>query len=200
MHIARSARTCAIASLTLSALALAACSHDDSAADDSSTPAAQTTPQRAPAGTAATATDAPLDLCTLMPVDTVSRILQSSIGKSVTVATPHTGGMCSYQDVAAGVPKVQVLIDFTRHDTPAAAATALHAAWQQSADLGVRIVDIPSVGSGAFGSSDAPESFGVKTERGTFMGQVNVKVDGSTPEALRPAAVELAKATLARLP
>jgi hypothetical protein len=135
-----------------------------------------------------------------MPVDTVSRILQSSIGKSVTVGTPHTGGMCTYQDVATGVPNVQVLIDFTRHDTPAAAAAALHNAWQQVTDLGVRIVDIPNLGAGAFGSSDAPESFGVKTERDVFMGQVNLKVDGSTPEALRPAAVELAKTTLARLP
>lgn len=201
MHISAPARS--IAYLALSALALVACSHDDTPGDAAGAPAPTTTQQAqppAPSTTSAAASDAPLELCTLMPVDTVSRILQASIGKSVSVATPHTGGMCAYQDVATGVPKVQVLIDFTRHDTPAAAATALHSAWQQGTDLGVRIVDIPNLGAGAFGSSDSPESFGVKTERGVFMGQVNVKVDGSTPEALRPAAVELAKATLARLP
>lgn len=200
MHISRSARLRAIASLTLSALALAACSHDDPRDDSRDTPPPASNAAPAVVSRAPSPSDAPLDLCTVMPLDTVSRILQSSIGKGVTVATPHTGGMCAYQDVATGVPKVQVLIDFARHDSPAAAATALHSAWQQATDLGVRIVDIPNVGAGAFGSSEAPESFGVKTQRDAFMGQVNLKVDGSTPEALRPGAVELAKTTLARLP
>lgn len=175
----------------------AACSRTDTpavaqSASTASAPAASTP--------AAVGPDAPLNLCTVMPVDVVSRVLQSHVGKSVPVATPHVGGMCNYKDVDKGVPAVQVLVDFTRHDKASDAATAYRNVRAQAASMGPAPTDIPGIGDEAFGSGGAVEDYGVKTHSGPYMGQVNVHADGASAEAARAAAIELAQLTLARLP
>lgn len=180
--------------------AAAACSRPDTsaAAQSASTPSAATP---APAASVASrAPDAPLNLCAVMPVDAVSHVLQAQLGKSVSIATPHVGGMCEYKDVDRGVPGVEVLVDFTRHATAADAAQSYQNVHTQSAGTGLAIADVQGVGDQAYGSADSPESYGVKTHRGPFMGQVNVRATDVSSDALRPAATELAKLTLTRLP
>jgi len=162
--------------------------------------AASTTSATTPSTAASTSSDAPLDLCAVMPVGVVSGILQSRIGKSVSIATPHTGGMCDYKDVDKGVPGVEVLIDFTAHQSPADAATAYQSAHTQAGSMGLPVADIPDVGDEAFGSTDDPYGYGVKTHHGRYMGQVNVRTQSVAADAVRPAATELAKQTLSRLP
>lgn len=175
-----------------------ACSHKDTRMD---TPADTAASARAASTTSAAAgPDAPLNLCTVMPVDVVSQVLQSRIGKSVSIATPHAGGMCEYRDVDKGVPGVAVLVDFTRHEKAADAATAYQNVRAQTANMGLALTDIPGVGDEAFGSGGTSENYGVKTHSGPYMGQVNVRADGISGEAARGAATELAKLTLARLP
>ena len=173
----------------------AACSRTDTPAvaqSASTASASSSTP-------AAVGPDAPLNLCTVMPVDVVSRVLQSHVGKSVSVATPHVGGMCNYKDVDKGVPAVQVLVDFTRHEKASDAATAYRNVRAQAASMGPA-ADIPGIGDEAFGSGGTVEDYGVKTHSGPYMGQVNVHADGASAEAARAAAIELAQLTLARLP
>ena len=68
----------------------AACSRTDTPAVAQSASTASASAASTPA---AVGPDAPLNLCTVMPVDVVSRVLQSHVGKSVSVATPHVGGM-----------------------------------------------------------------------------------------------------------
>lgn len=180
--------------VVLLAGAAAACSRSDTPAGARSTSTTSTT------STPAASADVPLNLCTVMPVDVVSGVLQARIGKSVSIATPHVGGMCDYKDVDKGVPGVEVLVDFTRHGAAADAATAYRNVHEQAASMGLALVDLPGVGDEAFGSTDAPESYGVKAHRGAYMGQVNVRTHGVPSDAVRPAATELAKLTLARLP
>jgi len=175
----------------------AACSRTDA-------PAVAQSASTASASAASTPTavgpDAPLNLCTVMPVDVVSRVLQSHVGKSVSVATPHVGGMCNYKDVDKGVPAVQVLVDFTRHEKASDAATAYRNVRTQAASMGSAPTDIPGIGDEAFGSGGTAEDYGVKTHSGPYMGQVNVHADGASAEAARAAAIELAQLTLTRLP
>ena len=175
----------------------AACSRTD-------TPAVARAASTASASTssthAAASPDLPLNLCTVMPVDVVSRVLQSHVGKSVSVATPHVGGMCNYADVDKGAPTVQVLVDFTRHEKASDAATAYQSVRAQTASMGRAPADIPGIGDEAFGSGGTMEDYGVKTHSGRYMGQVNVHADRASAEAARAAAIELAKLTLARLP
>ena len=173
----------------------AACSRTDTPAVAQSASTASTSSTPAAAGP-----DAPLNLCTVMPVDVVSRVLQSHVGKSVSVATPHVGGMCNYKDVDKGVPAVQVLVDFTRHEKASDAATAYRNVRAQTASMGPAPADIPGIGDEAFGSGGTVEDYGVKTHSGPYMGQVNVHADGASAEAARAAAIELAQLTLARLP
>lgn len=181
----------------LVASAAAACSRTDTPAAAQSAPAASATTA---APSAAAGSDAPPNLCSVMPVDVVSRALQSRIGRSVSVATPHVGGMCDYKDVDKGVPGVEVLVDFTRHASAADAAQSYQNAQKQAADMGLAMADAPGVGDAAFGSTDSPESYGVKARQGLYMGQVNVRAKDLQSDALRPAATELVKLTLARLP
>lgn len=182
--------------IVLLAGAVAACSRSD-------TPAVA---QSASTGSTSTSTpavagpDVPLNLCTVMPVDVVSRVLQSHIGKSVSIATRHTGGMCDYKDVDKGVPDVELLIDFTRFRSAADATTSYQNVKKQTAGMGIAVSDVPGVGEEAYGSTDSPENYGIKTHRDLYMGQVNVHARGMQPDAIRPAAVELAKLTLSRLP
>lgn len=175
--------------------AAAACSRSDTPAVAQSASAASTSSTPATAGP-----DVPLNLCTVMPVDVVSRVLQSHIGKSVSVAKPHVGGMCSYVDVDKGVPAVQVLIDFTKHAKASDATAAYQSVRAQTASMAMGLADIPGVGDEAFGSGANSEDYGVKTHSGAYMGQVNVHADGASAEAARAAATELAKLTLTRLP
>jgi hypothetical protein len=135
-----------------------------------------------------------------MPVSVVSGILQSRIGKGVSIATPHAGGMCDYKDVDKGVPGVEVLIDFTAQKTPVDAATAYRNAHAQAGSMGLATSDVPGVGDEAYGSSDDPNAYGVKTHHGRYMGQVNVRTHDVAAEAIRPAATELARQTLEHLP
>jgi hypothetical protein len=175
----------------------AACSRTDTPAVAQSASTASASAASTPA---AVGPDAPLNLCTVMPVDVVSRVLQSHVGKSVSVATPHVGGMCNYKDVDKGVPAVQVLVDFTRHEKASDAATAYRNVRAQTASMGPAPADIPGIGDEAFGSGGTVEDYGVKTHSGPYMGQVNVHADGASAEAARAAAIELAQLTLTRLP
>ena len=182
------------------AVAVVACSRTDTPAAAQSASATSASASAPAAAPASAGPDAPLNLCTVMPVDVVSRVLQSQIGKSVASGTRHSGGMCDYKDVDKGVPKVEVLVDFTRHERAADAATAYRNVHKQAADMGLALVDVPGIGDEAYGSSDSQESYGVKVHSGAYMGQVNVHAEGVPSDALRPAAIELARQTLARLP
>jgi len=183
--------------------AAAACSRTDTpAVSQTASTSVSTSPSASP-GTSTPASagpDLPLNLCTVMPVDVVSHALQSQIGKSVSIATPHVGGMCDYKDVDKGVPGVEVLIDFTRFRSAADATTSYQNVKKQAAGMGLALADVPGVGDEAYGSTDSEESYGVKTHHELYMGQVNVHAQGMASGAIRPAAVELAKLTVSRLP
>lgn len=178
--------------------AVAACSRTDTSAAAQS--ASTTSTPTATTPVAAASADAPPNLCAVMPVAVVSPVLQAHIGKSVSFATPHVGGMCDYKDTDKGVPGVEVLIDFTAHRNAADAATAYQSVHAQTGSMGLPMVDVHGVGDEAFGSTDDPYGYGVKTHHDRYMGQVNVRTRDVASDAVRPAATELAKLTLARLP
>lgn len=139
------------------------------------------------------------DLCQVLPPDSVTRILRSTIGKSVSVATSRPGGMCTYRDVASSTPGVRVLIDLGRDRSPAAAGVTLLGQRGQLGSQGVATTDIPGIADAAFGASDSTGRYTVMMQQDVVTGKVVVNVRGADGPSLRPAAVELAKRTLALL-
>lgn len=140
-----------------------------------------------------------LDLCKLMPVTDVTRILSATVGVAVTWAQPHVGGMCSYRDVKKGPPRVRLLIDFTDHGAPSRARTALASLRAMFRERGFATADVAGLGDEAFAASDG-DTEGVKVRRRGYVGQVNLSVDDASAAAVREAAKRLAAETVARLP
>lgn len=139
------------------------------------------------------------DFCRVFPPDSVARVLRTTIGRTVSVATPRSGGMCTYSDVASTTPGVSVLIDLGRDRSPAAAGIALLGKRGRLGASGVATTDIPGIGDAAFGSSDSAGRYTVTLQDGVVTGTVQLNVRGADAQSLRPAAVELAKRTLAML-
>lgn len=139
------------------------------------------------------------DLCRLLPVDSVARSLRQTVAKSVTVAAPRSGGMCTYRDVARSPASVRVLIDVGRDRSAAAAGVAYLATREQLGARGIATTDVARVGDAAFGMSDTAGQYDVMMQQGAVTGRVTVSVRGARAESLRPAAVSLARQTLAAL-
>lgn len=149
------------------------------------------TPQKSGSGTP--------EFCQVIPVDSVSATLQQTIGKTVTVAVPHAGGMCTYRDSSSGEPKVRAIIDVSHLRSPGSAGATLFAMRAQAGTRGIAATDIPGVGDAAFGSSDTPGSYGVTAQGGAFLVQITVSAQGVDAKALRAGAAALATRTLAAM-
>lgn len=149
-----------------------------------STPAAQSaqTPQRPRA----------FDLCRILPTDSVSRLLESTIHKSVSTSQTRPAGMCTYR----GGSNVSVTIDIGRDRSAASAGVTFIGLRGSLGRTGIATKDVSGVGDEAFGSTDAPGRYSVMMREDAVTGKVTVSVQGGNAQALRPAAIELAKRTL----
>lgn len=176
-------------------LALAAC------AGETDTPAADESAPAAEAAQAATPQPrAELDLCTLMPASDVSSALEAQLGAIGTLTSQSgSGGMCSYRAEADGRQTVRLLIDFADFGSAEQVQEGQASLRQTMEERGMSVQDVSGVGDGAFVSREG-ETIGVKVRRGTISGQVNLTASGVSPDSVQAAAVELAKAVVARLP
>lgn len=139
------------------------------------------------------------EFCQVIPVDSVSLTLQQTIGKSVTIAVPHAGGMCTYRDSSSGEPKVRAVIDVSHLQSPGSAGATLFAMRAQAGTHGISATDVPGVGDAAFGSSDTTGSYAVTAQGGAFLVQITVGAQGVDAKALRAGAAALATRTLAAM-
>lgn len=149
------------------------------------------TPQKSGSGTP--------EFCQVIPVDSVSLTLQQTIGKTVAVAVPHAGGMCTYRDSSSGEARVRAIIDVSHLRSPGSAGATLFAMRAQAGTHGVAATDVPGVGDAAFGSSDTTGSYDVTAQGGAFLVQITVSARGVDAKALRAAAAALATRTLAAM-
>lgn len=140
-----------------------------------------------------------LDLCRIFPPDSVTRVLRETIARSVTVATTRPGGMCTYRDAAKASPDVLLTIDLGRDRSPAAAGVAMMETRGQLGGRGIATSDIPGLGDAAFGSSDTTASYTVRVQQGVVTERVILTVKNASGASLRPAAVAIAKRTLAMM-
>lgn len=139
------------------------------------------------------------DFCQVIPVDSVSRTLQETIGKPVSVAIAHAGAMCTYRDSSSGAPRVRAIIDVSHLRSPGSAGATLFAMRAQAGTRGITATDVPGVGDAAFGSSDTTGSYGVTAQGGAFLVQITVSAEGVDAKALRAGAAALARRTLAAM-
>ena len=167
----------------------------DTSADSATTTAAATPAEAAPAAEAA----APLDLCTLVPVADVARILGETAGLTVVAFTPSTGGGCAYRDKQTGAPDVKVLLDFTTFPAAGGATGALAAAREMYAERNVAMEPVAGLGDEAFAATTGGTD-GIKLRHGRYLGQVNVNAEGADPAKVRAAVKALAATVVERLP
>ena len=191
--------TKSLAALLAAAFSLStACAGDDADTPaDSATTVAAATPAAAPVAAAEPA--APLDLCTLVPVADVARILGETAGLTVVASTPSTGGGCSYRDRQTGAPDVKVLLDFTTFPAAGDATGALAAAREMYAERSIAMEPVAGLGDEAFAASTGGTD-GIKLRRGRYLGQVNLNAEGADPAKVRAAVKALAETVVQRLP
>ena len=146
--------------------------------------------------TAQTSSSGTPEFCQVIPVDSVSATLQQTIGKSVTVAVPHAGGMCTYRDSSSGQPRVRAIVDVSHLQSPGSAGATLFAMRAQAGAHGITATDVPGVGDAAFGSSDTTGSYNVVAQESAFLVQITVSAQGVDAKALRAGAAALATRTL----
>lgn len=204
----------ALASLALAAACSNSSSHQAAAAADtvkadsagftaiptSSTPAP---PSAAPAASnaaqAAPAADV-ADACRVVPVDSVARVLQQTIGKSVRSALAYGSGNCTYRDAPTGTPSVRATIDIGHVQSTAAAGSTIFMMRANAGRDGIAVTDISGIGDVAYGSRDTTGAYSVKAQHGPWIVQTAVAAQNVELSALRAGASELAKRTLAKLP
>ena len=191
--------TKSLAALLAAAFSIStACAGGDAdVAPDSATTAAAATP--AAEGATAAEPAQPLDLCTLVPVADVARILGETAGLTVVASTPSAGGGCAYRDKATGVPDVKVLLDFAAFPAAGDATGALAAAREMYTERGIAMESVAGLGDEAFAASTGGTD-GIKLRHRRYLGQVNLSAEGADPARTRAAVRALAETVVQRLP
>ena len=149
-----------------------------------------TDPPDVPSATPATSPRELPQMCGLVPLPDVQRILAPALARQRDAEPPRmqpgvAAGTCSYD--FPGFPRVGALIDATLHDTTENAKTAYAAIRNQ---VGAEAQELSGFGDEAFIHGPMHRT-GIKLRRGELVMQVNVRVDEADFGFISPLTREL---------